>query len=117
VSKDLGKKDGGADSASYKKQMQQVLGPKSQKGKELASFGGGGGSDEEEDGLLEAIKHVNMHITFPVAGEIPMPILAVDMVDFNYVKEEEEEACLALSHFPHMAHSHSPYITRFSFLI
>lgn len=91
VSKDLGKKDGGADSASYKKQMQQVLGPKSQKGKELASFGGGGGSDEEEDGLLEAIKHVNMHITFPVAGEIPMPILAVDMVDFNYVKEEEEE--------------------------
>jgi len=87
VSKDLGKKDGGADSAAYKKQMQQVLG-KGSKGKELAGFSGAGGGSDDEEELLEQIKGTNMHIHFTVAGEIPMPILAVDNVSFNYEKQQ-----------------------------
>jgi hypothetical protein len=42
------------------------------------------GSDDDEEGMLEKIKGVNMNINFQVAGEIPMPILAVDNVSFGY---------------------------------
>ena len=42
--------------------------------------------------MLDEIKGLNMHITFPVAGEIPMPILAVDEVDFRYSIESEDPA-------------------------
>ena len=83
VSKDLGKRDGGAESLAEKKQMAMVLG-KGSKGKDLGSFAGAGAGSDDEEGLLEQIKHLNMRITFTVAGEIPMPILAVDMVSFNY---------------------------------
>jgi len=94
VSKELGKKDGGADTTAYKKQMQLVLGKASQKQRELAGFGGAGGGDgsDDEQGMLDEIKGLNMHITFPVAGEIPMPILAVDEVDFRYSIESEDPA-------------------------
>jgi len=138
VSKELGKKDGGADTTAYKKQMQLVLGKASQKQRELAGFGGAGGGDgsDDEQGMLDEIKgcgsccgsplarsrahplshsrphslarsrphslahsrphslagRLNMHITFPVAGEIPMPILAVDEVDFRYSIESEDPA-------------------------
>ena len=34
--------------------------------------------------MLEKIKGLNMNIQFKVAGEIPMPILAVDKVSFGY---------------------------------
>mmetsp|Transcript_20628 Transcript_20628/g.62966 ORF Transcript_20628/g.62966 Transcript_20628/m.62966 type:complete len:912 (-) Transcript_20628:585-3320(-) len=91
VGKDLGKKDGGADTVAYKKQMAMVLGKASQKQRELATFGGAG-EDEDEGELLEEIKGLNMKITFPVAGEIPMPILAVDDVSFHYVTEVEDPA-------------------------
>ena len=90
VSKELGKKDGGADTVAYRKQMQAVLGKQSQKGRELAAFGGSSlGSDDDEE-MLEQIKDTNMSIFFPVAGEIAMPILAVDDVSFRYVTEEDD---------------------------
>jgi hypothetical protein len=95
VGKDLGKKDGGADTLAYKKQMAMVLGKGTQKQKDLASFGGAGGDDEDEEGagdMLDEIKGLNMKISFPVAGEIPMPILAVDNVSFQYVVEVEDPA-------------------------
>mmetsp|Transcript_71037 Transcript_71037/g.118054 ORF Transcript_71037/g.118054 Transcript_71037/m.118054 type:complete len:942 (+) Transcript_71037:67-2892(+) len=85
ASKDLGKKDGGADSASYKKQMAAVLG-KNSKGKELAGFSGAADGSDAEDEMLEQITDKNMYISFNVAGEIPMPILAVDQVSFGYKK-------------------------------
>ena len=83
VTKELTKGGGGAASDRQKKELQAVLG-KNDKGKDVRGFGGAGSDDEDEGGMLEQIKHLNMYITFAVAGEIPMPILAVDNVSFNY---------------------------------
>jgi len=59
-----------------------------QKQKDLAAFGGVGGDDDDGDGeMLADLKNIHMNISFPVAGEIPMPILAVDNVSFHYVSK------------------------------
>ena len=64
----------------------KIIGKGGKGNKELASFAGAGGSEEdaEQHQLLEQLGHTNMHIAFQVGGEIPMPILAVDHVSFNY---------------------------------
>ena len=51
-------------------------------GKDVSSFGGAASSDEGEN-LLGQLKRLNVHVSLLVAGEIPMPILAVSKVPFG----------------------------------
>jgi len=70
------------------KEILQILGKGGRGNKEFAAFAGAGGSegDTEQFALLDKISDHNMYINFQVGGEIPMPILAVDHVSFNYPK-------------------------------
>ena len=87
VTKEIGKKDGGAASDAKKKQLELVMG-KGGKSKDHSAFAGGGGSDDEDGGLLEQIKELNMNIKFNVGGEIALPMMAVDRVTFGYPPDE-----------------------------
>ena len=112
VTKALNAKDGAA-SDKQKKQLAAVLG-KNDKGKEVKAFAGVGSDDDEEGMLEKIKGHnmnINfqvagaipmrrapvsplylpcasptspLYLPHQVAGEIPMPILAVDNVSFGY---------------------------------
>ena len=70
------------------KDIAMVLGKAGKKDnkKDLSTFGGAGGDDDDADQmmLLDELKELHMNIRFQVGGEIPMPILAIDNVSFNY---------------------------------